>query len=420
MAEALASRVVSLVLLLSACTGAPSDSVPDRTHPSTTTDTSISAGETGDTGVTTDPSGCVGAIPTFDAFPIAIAAPYRNYDVAHAFDDDGLWLAWNSEAPNFFGYTEPIIMAGRMGCDLAWTLAPTQVAGNPSESHLSPTVAVDAGAALIAWEVYHNRDGGGVIDVFAGIVDRAGGVVFAPDRMPITVGGELTVLESRMPTAVAHPDGGFYVAGAWEEADIWNAFLLQLDASGAPVGDAWTVLPGARSQNYPDVATTDPLTVAWHDIMNLPQQVVFATIDGATVTDERTEGNDFDIAAAPEGAWRAWSVLLTIRVQAPDGSITNLGTPGLFEDEPSIGVGDERVAVVWLRHDGGFGEQTIELASFDRSGNLLGEQRLQAGDGGLGGAVEVTHVGQDVFFVAWEEGTDFSSSSLYGQFVDLK
>ncbi len=132
---------------------------------------------------------------------------------------------------------------------------------------------------------------------------------------------------------------------------------------------------------------------------SLPTTPIQVSLDDITVLSATTNSGEFE---------------------APSGLQTDLVGDGLYDRYPTVALGVEKVAVLWVKNPGGFGTDQLQLASFDRDGHLLGEQQLLA-DGGNGNPVHISHVGADVFFVAWAEPTSsVGHTRMFGQFVDLR
>jgi hypothetical protein len=370
-------------------------------------------GATGDTGRVLDDAGsgtpldtaCVDAIVDFDAFALGDVGQWT----VPVVDSDGwgVWVVWSEE----LAYGKRHAVGGRLGCDGSWTFGPDDLAADPDDDHILPTVASGEDGTMFAWTSRYEPG------YFTGIDKGVERVVYHPDgtvRTPTvatqaTSGGVPQLLGVH--SAVARSGGGFAIAGTWEVEDgpsVSRVAIVELDADGALLGDGVEIAPSQDHQWDARVAATEPLSAAWLEVADGPERGWFGVVGSGFGAFLPWAYTAIDAVGSADGAWVVGGGLPGVTLQRPDG--TTVVTAGA--GSPRIDLGVDTVLVV--QHDG----TGLVAVGHDLQGTVLQSVALDATvwGGWIAPEWDVTHVGDDVYFVAWI-GTDHVA---YGQFVDLR
>jgi hypothetical protein len=381
---------------------------------------------------------CRTPLVTGQPFAIDPAGPDTQIHVAASFDGESVWVVYNRPDPAG-GFD---VWAVRLDCDGSQRVAPFRV-NTTDHNDIDPTLAIGGGRLYLAWQ-----SDNGVFPDNLDLLVRSylldGTAVMATDRALDTVRNGLTETGSHWMPALAPLPGGFAVAGARavEDASGFQLFVQRLTSDGADAEESFDAsFAPLGSQTYPSMASTEDgaLYLAYLQAV-APDWDDFAlhtAVDpGARVADPlpavgpagRGLAGSVHVAAGTGG-----EVLLALgdatvnRIVLTDATHFGSGAPevllgeaGLLNYSPVVAVSPSGGAVAWYRHMAGLqNELWVQGFAFDGSAFSLGAPELATGEWVPPYQPTITHVKDDVFFVAWSQGTS-PAFRLMGVFVELE
>ncbi len=356
--------------------------------------------------------------------------PDTQIHAAAAADGDGIWVAYNR--PRDDGYFD--VFVKRLACDGSVEVAPIRLNEDDGANHVDPAVAVSRDRLLVTW----HRDDGQYpynMSVHLAVISQTGDVPTADQRLVTTHDGAEHEGNVWMPSAAALPDGGFVVAGSRGHPvyEQFQVFAQRLDADGAPDGETIDLHddPDA-SQTAPAVGAVDgALVVAWSRTdweagtdevwgAAVPAGADAAGAAAPLAVDETSytpAANAGTYAYTVEGAGGA-----SIAVQLADdpGTRLALAEPGRYLHTPTLAADGDRGAVAWYAMISGL-DNDLQVARLDLSGGAPDELHRLTMDTGTPVPPyppALTHLVDDVWFLAWSEG-DNPDYRVRGGFVDL-
>lgn len=367
---------------------------------------------------------CVTPLVTGQAFEIDPAGPNTQIHVEAAFDGESVWIVYN--LPDGAGYFD--VHATRLNCDGTHRVAPFRV-NTTDYNDVDPTLAVGDGHMYAAWQ----SDTGLFPDnmellVRTFLVD--GTPVMVEDRILDTWrNGVLETGNHWLPVLGALPSG-FAVAGsrAVEDASGFQVFVQRLDADGSMAEESFDAsFAPLASQTFPTLAAMADGTLYlaygqgvapdWDD------HVLYTAIapDARVVSPlpplppaGRTLGEAPHLASGPDGAvYLAFGdplvgriVLTDAAALIPDAPETLLGEAGLVNFYPKVAATQGGGAVVWYRNVSGLrNELWIQRFTFDGASFSLSTPDLATGEWVPPYPPAITHIRDDIYFVAWSQGT---------------
>jgi hypothetical protein len=361
--------------------------------------------------------------------------PDTQIHAAVAADGSGVWVAYNRPRDDGSGQFD--VFVTRIGCDGGTRVEPIRVNAADGANHVDPALAATSDRALIAW----HRDDSQYpynLSIHRAVVSADGDVVAPGEALALTWDGAQYEGNAWMPSVAPLPGGGFAVAGTrgHEAYSSFQAFVQRVDTLGEPTEDTLDV------SDDPDGSQTSP--------------ALAASADGdlvATWTRSTVDGDDeVRLAAIPAGAGAAGpdesvlpgavtytaaachgqlavvaatqdlggSASIVARTTAPGAGVWETAEAGRFIHSPALSAHGERGALAAYRLVSGLSNELF-VASWSLDGDGIQGGRVEdidVGDGAPPYAPAITHVVEDVWFVAWSEG-DNPDYRVRGRFVDL-
>lgn len=437
--ESLLTRLAVLALalpLLLALEASCGDDSPgaDAALPDGATDGGLPDG--GSDAALPDPP-CVTPLVTGQTFALDPEGPDTQIHASAIFDGESVWVAYNR--PDVEGGFD--VFAARLDCDGSARVAPFRV-NTTDHNDIDPTLATRGGHLYLAWQ----SDTGQFPDnmellVRTYLVD--GTPVMTADRVLDTVRGGVTETGNHWLPTLAPLAGGFAVAGARavDDASGFQVFVQRLANDGADAEESFDAsFTPLASQTYPALASASDGTLHlaylqafgpdWEDFV-----LHTAVAPGARVVDPlppvapagRTLSGSAHLAAGSGGrVLLAFDDAVVNRVVLTDATHFGAGAPealvgevGLVNHSPVLAAAPGGGAVAWYRHVTGFySELWVQRFDYDGAAFALGTPALVTGEWVPPYAPAITHVKDNIYFVAWSQGTspDFR---LMGIFLEL-
>ncbi len=424
---------------------APIDSTSSTTSSTNTgapqTDTTTADDDSGSSTSSSESSGgsdgCVDALVLDETFAIDPDGVTTQIQASVSFDPiaDGVWVVYSLPAADGSGVFD--IHVTRLHCDGTHQLAPRRINTLDGRNDIDAELARLGDDLLVVWASDDGISPEGNIQILAMGLDPDGNPTFdAEVILRTTSGGQPVTGSAWMPRLRADAET-FVLAGTRAVASTFEVFVQRLDARAELVGEAIAppVEPGVGHDTV-DFAMLDDgaLAVAWAGSDDTgPVQVRHAmVIDDAFVPDPaplllEDEASGPALARDPSGtgAYVAVSVVAgagrTIQVaRAEPGART---PPVVLGDGlshgPSLATGPTGAGVAWYRNISGI-RNALWVARIVDDGDTLtatAEQAIPDAEAAPY-ASTITHVVDDVYFVAWSQGQS-PDLRLYGRFVDL-
>lgn len=345
-------------------------------------------------------TGCAAkAIATpFDVDPEGPDTQIHTYGVVA---EDGVWIAYNRPKPggNFDVYVT------KLGCDGAALVAPVRVSDS-EDNEIDAALAWDGEKLLVAWSADMSSSGKNPnLETRLRMLSATGVplgpvVAYAPQRKGAPLVGNVW-----MPSLAKAPSG-YALVGTWghDEAPAFQAYGQALDESGAPVGEGADLdLAPERSQDAPSVVYDAQGTrlVVYASIANdspdaqVPD-IFVATGDPPTKSTLAPGGGRAIASSGPSGVWIAYQNGVT---KLGSGKLTT--RKGLLQ--PAIAAADVGAAVV--AYSQAANKSPLKAYRVSDDGALVGTTGLEISTGAAAYPLHFEHVGGDVFFVAYQEGS---------------
>ena len=380
-------------------------------------------------------SGCAERVLRDESLWIDGNGPDTQIHVNVAADSVGVWAAYNRPRDDGSGQFD--VFVTHIDCDGETTVQPTRIHSADGANHVDPAVAVSGGRLLVVW----HRDDSQYpfnLSVHRAVLEEDGTVVASGDALALTTDDGPYEGNAWMPAAAPLPGGGFAVAGVrgHEEYGSFQVFVQRLDANGASEGET------LDAADDPDASHTSPalaasnageMNVAWtRSPIDGDDEVRFATIpDGAATAGPQTDLLDGSTTYSPALAWGESSVIaatedlggsaaIVLRATAEGAPPLELAEPGRFLHSPALAATGDGGAVAAYRLVSGL-DNDLWLARWSRDVYVVEEvatEEIDVGTGAAPYAPALTHVVDDVWFVAWSEG-DNPDYRVRGRFVDF-
>ena len=426
----------------SGSTTGPSPSTTETTASTSSSASSSSSSESEDTSSESDSSGgaaaCVDALVLDETFEIDPEGVTTQIQASVLYDPiaDGVWVVYNLPADDGSGTFD--VHVARLHCDGSLQVAPRRINTTTDRNDIDGELARVGDDLLAVWASDDGVSPVGNIQILAMGLDPDGNPTLPADVVLQTSWqGEPLTGSAWLPHLRAD-DEGFVLVGTRGIESAFQMFVQRLDADAGLVGDALAppIEPGVGHDTV-DLAVLDngDLAVAWAgtDDTDLAQVRHAIVVDDAFVPDPPALLLDDDasspaVARDPTGAGAYIAVSVedgggrAIRIaRAEPGDDT---TPVLLGDglsfSPSLATGPTGAGVAWYRNISGI-RNALWVARLVDDGDTLTATAAQAIPDAEAApyASTITHVVDDVYFVAWSQGTS-PDLRLYGRFVDLR
>jgi hypothetical protein len=421
----------------------PMTSTSETTSPGTSSSSSSSSSSSESEGSASESDSSSGAIACVDAlvidetFEIDPEGVTTQIQASVLFDPaaDGVWVVYNLPAEDGSGTFD--VHVARMHCDGSHQVAPRRINTTNDRNDIDGELARVGDDLLAVWASDDGISPVGNIQILAMGLDPDGNPTFDADVVLQTAWqGEPVTGSAWMPHLRADDDA-FVLVGTRGIESAFQIFVQRLDESASLVGDALApaIEPGVGHDTV-DLAVLDngDSAVAWAgtDEDDLAQVRHAIVIDDAFVPDPpalllEDDASSPAVARDPSGtgAYVAVSVAdgggRTIRIAR--GAPGDRTAPVILGDglsfSPSLASGPTGAGVAWYRNISGI-RNALWVARLVDDGDALtitAEQAIPDAEAAPY-ASTITHVVDDVYFVAWSQGTS-PDLRLYGRFVDL-
>jgi hypothetical protein len=341
-----------------------------------------------------------------------------------AFDGEMVWLTYNRPDPSG-GFD---VWATRIGCDTTPAVPPFRV-NTTNYNDVDPDVAVHGDRVVVAWQTDTGEFPANMKTVFR-VFQGDGTPVMAQDAVLQTTRLGQPVTGNHWMPSVAGWAGGFALAGARgvDGMQGFQVFLQRVTRDGVPAGEAVeaTYTPTA-SQTYPAVAALPDgtLHLAYNsaDPADADDQVVHTTLaPGATAVSPsppaamhgRTQGSGADVAVGRDGrVYVAFADPVGDQVVLTDGALfgpapsVELGTGGKADFAPTLAPAVGGGALAWHQNVSGYRNKLYaQPFRYDGTTFTPGTPVLVTPQTVPPYAPAITHVQEDLYFLAWSEGTN--------------
>lgn len=356
------------------------------------------------------------------------------------YDGEGLWVAYTLPAADGSGQFRT--WAVRIACNGAHWVEPFMVTTSTAGNDIDPGVAVSGDTVMIVWQ----RDTGAFPNNLETLFRRftRAGAPLDPTERPLELRrrGRPVAGNVWMPQIEALPGGGFAIVGAWshEEASAFQVFAIRMTASGTTAGDALDVAPNPeQTQLFPAVAAEEDaaLWVGWEEGVAEDARAVYtrlpvtSSVASGTITPVDLRSGGAFMGVDPDGGafvalhaetGSGVDVLLSSTSTSTPADALSSGRAGAVDHSPGFAFsGPGRGALTWYRSIRGV-QNDIYVRAFDTSvdGSLSGTppMRLPLASPAAPYGPAITHVLDDWFFVAWQEGAN-PDFRIMGRFLEL-
>lgn len=374
------------------------------------------------------------------AFEVDPSGPDTQIHGAAVFDGEAVWVAYNRPDGVTGGFD---VWAARLECDGTHRLAPFQANTTPGGNDIDPALAMSDGNVYMVW-TSDNGTGINNMDIFYRTFTLDGTAVMAEDRILETTYNGQDVPYNAMCPAVTSAGVGHFVVGGCRglpEMNNFQIFAQRIEPDGTLIGEALNGrVDGDISQVYPSLAMLEDgsFYLAWTESDANTEDHVVHTFFSTDATEpspvppaEASLAATSSCSACAASAGGQGYVILAFNaggsIFLKDGSVfdpgataVELGASNRIDHSPQLALSPGGGAVAYYRNISGIRNDVV-LAPFTFGGGsfTMGpEVVLPDGPAPSVYGLAFTHIGEDVFFVAWSEGTspDFR---LLGKFVRL-
>lgn len=351
-----------------------------------------------------------------------------------AFDGEAVWLVYN--LPDAGGGFD--VFARRIHCDGTPAGDRIAVTTSAGRNDVDPAVSIAAGRAHVVWQADNNTGTNNLDIVYRSFEVDGAALMAAEADLETSRNGTPVPGNAFYPDVAALPDGGMVIAGArgLDETGTFQAFVQRVDADGVLAGEA---LDGQIENGVTHVlaaaaATADGTThVAWVRAPTADEEYVVHTAlpAGAAALEPSTpiqavptQAGAPSFAALGERAYLAVasdSAIVLIDGSDLDGSASSLSFDdgARLDHTPTVAAGPGGGAIAWYKNISGIrNDMFVQAFRFDGATFTI-DWDVQVPGGPMAPyAPAITHVKDNVYFVAWSEGTspDFT---LKGRFMQL-
>ena len=404
------SSLLSLLLILSACSDEPQAPQPE-------VDVGADVSEA-DTFRNRDIEEDLSCFERAEVGTIIDLVPDRDSTQIHpyvVFDGEALWVTYSEpDAVHTFD-----VFATRLRCDGEVLVAPFKLNVAVDENDLDSAVAVADDRALFVWSS-DNSQGPYNMDVYVRLFQTDGTPLWEEERQfEGILEGSFNPGTVWEPEVVGYPLG-FVLAGAWGvqfdvDSGLFQVFTQRLDLDGANVGE---VIEVNRNEEYGQldpaiaIAPDGTLAVAWAESnVDVADRLVsrrFGPDDRplapAGEVSPGTEGTRVAVAHAPDGQFlfalsNDDSAASDIHLLDHEGNLLRTLDSGGLDHSPSLAVDSSgNVGVVWFRLVQGFRNR---LYMAPAEGDPL---RIDTEEKAAPYESTVTAIGDGLFFTVWAEG----------------
>lgn len=357
-----------------------------------------------------------------------------------AYDGEGIWAAYSLPARDGSGNFRT--WATRIACNGAYWLEPFMVTTSTAGNDIDPSLAVSNDTVMIVWQ----RDTGASpynLETLFRRFKRSGEPLDATERrLELERGGSPFTGNIWMPDVDRLPGGGFAIVGSWahEDAAGFQVFAVRMTATGTTGGEAFDVhLEPDQTQLAPDVAAdrSGDLWVGWENgfaeesravFTRVPASSTIAAFAPVTPVNVTSGGAHLGVGEGDDGlialdVYRGGGVDILLRTSST-ATAAELWSGGASSTDHSPGFalsGPRQGALTWYRAIRGF-RNDIYVRAFgpDGDGSLAGTPpvKLDLQEPAAPYGPAITHVLDDWFFLAWQEG-DNPDFFIKGRFLEL-
>ena len=372
------------------------------------------------------------------------AGPIGQADPNVAFDGKGVWITYYRAQSA--GSDKNGVFAVRMLCDGRIDVGPINVSENPDATDRKPAIDIHEQTVYIAFT--SQKDGANRTFYRTYQLDGTPIMSASKEVTPLASGSSDTVSNLAWEVDVAAlPGGGAIVAASFMSATAdykFQIYAQQVDDDGNRVGGI--IRPYSNkdaNQKRPSIAveSDQKVWVSWVS-ETTEANVVYRSFDPSSPggdmpmdVDPINDGNDVGFMAKTIPSsdqvfmgymYNGSSSDMIGVVDIADTGINgaDIGTSTTHDRIPRVAATSGGGAVAWLSKPAS-GPTKVKVQKFAISGSNIAtgapqtlpttDSAVQANDGGL----DIAHLGGDVYFVSWGEGSESASATVRGRFVQL-
>jgi len=355
-----------------------------------------------------------------DSFPVAPDMPVTQIHPDAVFANEQVWIAYNvpDETGSFDVYLQAI------ACDGTILFGPHRVDTSAGLNETYPRLAVSGDSLLLVWQT---DDGSSPhnLSINTQLWNTNGELVNDFTQWNPVLDGEPFQGNAWMPAIAPLPDGGFVLTGSLGlRSNGFSVVAQQISVTGDWVGNPLVVeevTEGSQVRSAVGSDGTGDLLVAYEYGTPSSVRSAWLSLNGGLVVKEPASAAGTMEQGSPD-VTTDWTGTPILSYHQVDSSIN------IYADRQMIGFsgsahtphaasGQGVSLLAGFRIQSGI-ENDLMLASIDANGTVS-EPWVQAEDPPVAPyRAALTHLGSDVFFVAWVEGAspDFV---IRGQFLDL-
>ncbi len=374
-----------------------------------------------DAGVVHPP--CNTALVTDSPIDLDPAGPDTQIHAAAAFDGHALWLVYNR--PDDQGLFD--VYGLRLDCDGTLRTEPFRI-NTTDYNDIDPSIAIGPAGVLVSWQTDRGAAENNM-QMLLRTFDLDASPLMNQDAMVRTdYQGQPVPGNTWMPVVAALPTG-FALAGAraLPDATGFQVFVQRIDAAGLSIESTMDASPAPlAAQTYPALATNQDGTIwlAFQQAFgpDYEDQVVSTLFAPGQTSpdilppvspDGRRQGQAPTLAVLSDGTPilafadpNSRMVVVTLAAEA-DALQTEIGANARIDFAPVLAAGPDRTgAVAWYRNQSGIqNEFWVAGFSYDGSTFQVGSPILVTPEPVPPYQPAITHVTQDVYFLAWSQGS---------------
>jgi len=350
-------------------------------------------------------------------------------------ESEGVWVVYN--APNNAGLFD--VFVTRVGCDGITQVAPTQVNHTPEHNDVDPDIVRDGDRMIVVWTSDDGSGGDSNLGIALQSIDLDGTPQLEDDRvLETSLGAVPFVGNAWMPRLAAGELGGLAVIGtrANEAANAFQVFVQRLGPDAVSEGPtaAFDGLTASHTTPHAALNSAGDVLAAWVSTEDsVLHQIEVGRMSGDDEFDTRVptvvvadNSSAPAIVVSPPQVYMARAVgaggsgqIQVARGLGLDSPTTLVNDDGTPQHTPAMAPMPEGAALAWYRNMGGFANALLVARVHDDEAALVVDPPIVVPDAiAAPYATTVTHVTDELVFVAWTQGTS-PAFRIYGRFVDL-